>query len=434
MSGKAALILVVCFSIVYLLVAHFWTGVAKRSVENHVEYYTGSVAHNIAVSGANIELNKIYLNGWSTGSSTRSFENGTMTVTDTQPDSVTRVITSVGIFMSTSRTVKVKSMRASFAKYAWFTGSVSSSKAFITGDTIWGGMHSNQTLNIKGSPVFFGKVTTSKGINPSPSRMISLGFHPQFLGGYGTGVEIPFNNTIQFTAQRNAAQANGKYFDATDIWLTFNSNGTVTYRTGKGNDPTKYSAPITTPLTTLAPNGLIYVNNGDVYMSGTLKGNVTVVAEQSSGIGGGNAYFVNDMLYSTDPMLRASLGDYVQNDNCTDELGVLVTNNAFVATSTSDGGQINNVVNKDINIDAGIFCSKGGLTVEDWKDVPAPAGIFTLKGSMTAGTEENIAKLNNNYELTQGYKRRVIFDERFHTTPPLYFPLSNNYDIVSWLE
>ncbi|MGE5621333.1 MAG: hypothetical protein ACM3U0_02035 [archaeon] len=434
MSGKAALILVIGFSLIYLLIAHFWNSVTKRAVINNTEYFSGTVAHNIAVSGANIKLNKIYLGGWSPDPVTRSFERGNMSVTAAETDTMTRIITSVGTFNGSTRTVIVKTMRSSFAKYAWFTGSVSSSKIFITGDTIWGGMHSNQRLNIEGSPVFFGKVTTSKGLSPSPFQMLRNGYHPQFLGGYGTGVSVEFDNNYQFQAQRSAAISAGRYFTNTDVWLTFYSDGTVSYRTGIGNDSSTYTAPIRTPISTLTSNGVIFADKGNIYLSGTLKGEVTVVADQSSGTGGGNVYFVDNMTYSTEPMIRTSISDYTPNENCTDLMGVLASNNAVVATAVSNSGKLNNVINKDINIDAGIFCAKGGLTVENWTDVPGPAGVFTLRGSMIAGTEEKIAILNNSHVLVKGYKRRVIFDERFYVKAPLYFPLSSEYNIVSWLE
>ena len=75
-------------------------------------------------------------------------------------------MTSTGTFMSVDQIVKVKLMRdqTSLAKYAWFIPSVSTGsvvhRPWITGDSVWGGFHSNQFLDVDGSPVFFGKVTT----------------------------------------------------------------------------------------------------------------------------------------------------------------------------------------------------------------------------------------------------------------------------------
>ncbi|MGE5679671.1 MAG: hypothetical protein ACM34K_02210 [Bacillota bacterium] len=436
MSGKASLILIVSFSLLFLIMGRFWDELATRSVENDVEYYEGTIAHNIAVSGANIALNNIFRNsGWMAGINNRAFDKGVMNVNVTIPDTMTKLITSTGTFMGVQRVVKVKFGRSTFAKYAWFTGSVSSSKVFITGDTIWGGMHTNQTLNIEGDPVFFGKVTTSKGLKPSDSQIKKLGYHPKFLGGYATGVNVYFDNNYQFPTQRSAALSGGRYYDGTDLWLQFNSNGTVTYRTGMGKDTSKYSAPVTTALSAFTSNGIVYVNRGDIFVSGTLSGQITIVADQSSGTGGGNVYFINDLVYSVAPMIKMANGDYEANQSCTDLMGVLASNNAFISSSVITTGQLNNVVNKDLRVDAGVFCAKGGLKVENWSEVPGLAGVFYLNGSMVAGTEEDIAKTNNKtHMISQGYTKHVVYDDRFHYTPPLYFPLSNDYEVLSWLE
>lgn len=436
MPGKASLIMILGFSLIFIIMGYFWNDLATRSVENHIKYYNGTVAHNIAVSGANIALNSIFLNpSWNAGISSRAFDNGTMNVTVAEPDTMTKIITSVGTFMDTSRTVKVKFMRSTFAKYAWFSGSVTSSKVFITGDTIWGGMHSNQTLNIEGDPVFFGKVTTSKGIKPSAAQIIKQGYHPHFLGGYETGVKVDFPNNYNFPSQRSAALSGGRYYQDTDLWLTFNANGTVTYRTGKGKDSSLYSAPVTVSLASYSPNKIIFVSKGDIFISGVLNGQISVVADQSSGIGGGNVYFVGDMIYNTPPAIRNNSGGYDPNPDCTDLLGVMASNNAFIATNVPSGGQYNNVVSKDIVVDGGVFCAKGGLKVENWSEVPGPAGLFYLVGSMVTGMEEDIAQVDSKtHVLKKGYKKHVVFDDRFYFTPPLYFPLSNDFELVTWLE
>ena len=59
MSGKALLILVVGFTIIFLVMGYFWGGLATQSTDNHVSYYKTTIAHNIAVSGANIGLQKV---------------------------------------------------------------------------------------------------------------------------------------------------------------------------------------------------------------------------------------------------------------------------------------------------------------------------------------------------------------------------------------
>ncbi len=177
-------------------------------------------------------------------------------------------------------------------------------------------------------------------------------------------------------------------------------------------------------------------------MSGTLSGHITVVAEGSSGGGSGNVYLEGDMVYNTDPMVPNGEGGYKVNPLSLDAdgkpldmLGIIATNDILVSTSGNLGGYENNVVNKDIQIDGGIFCNSGGFKVQGLGSSPAnvPLGSIFLQGSMTAGKEEVVAQFSNN-TLTAGYNRHVIFDERLATGPPTWFPYLDYYRVISWLE
>ncbi len=442
MSGKASLILVLGFSLIFLIMGDFWNDLSTRATENHVYYFKSTNSHNIAVSGMNIALNKVHFNlAWNAGIKDLAIQNGIVNVTVTEPDTISKELISTGNFMGLERTVKVKLMKASYAKYAWFIASVSTGsgnkRTWITGDTVWGGFHSNQSLNIEGDPVFYGKVSVDGKVNMSP------GSHPQFLGGLVTGVEVSWDKNMGFPSQTAAAlegQAQGGtcYFNSQNLWLRFNADGTVTYRTAATNvkdDIANYSAPITLPLATMAPTNIIYLDKGDIYISGTLNGEVTIVADQSSGSGGGNVYFVDDLVYETDPMLPDGMGGYIPNDACDDVMGIIATNNVNIASSVASGGYTPNIVNKDLRIDGAIFCRSGGFNLIDLTTTykTTKTGTIYLRGSMTAGKEEMVAIYDKN-KLIAGYNRHVVLDERFLVRPPLYFPYTKNYEVVSWLE
>lgn len=450
MSGKALLILVIGFTMIFLVMGYFWGNLATRSVDNHVSYYKTTIAHNVAVSGANIALQEVIADSnWVSDIVDRAFEGGLMNVSLTGLGPVTRTLSSKGSFMGINQYVKVKLMRdqTSLAKYAWFipgnsTGSVPN-RPWITGDSIWGGFHSNQFLVVDGDPVFFGKVTTLKGI-----KDMGTGSDPQFLGGYEEGIDVNWVKSMHYPDYDALAPTAGvNNFKNVDLWLKFNADGTVTYASKKngGNDSTNYPARTTIPLTTMAPNGVIYLDQGDVYMSGVLSGKVTIVSEGSSGGGAGNVYFTGDMIYKTDPMIPNGEGGYKINPasidadgNPLDMMGVIATNNVIVSTENQVnnlGGYQNNVVNRDIHIDAAIFCNSGGFSVEDLGSSPAnvPLGSIYLQGSMTAGKEEVVAQFSGN-TVTAGYNRNVIFDERFAYGAPTWFPYLTYYRVISWLE
>lgn len=450
MSGKALLLLVMGFTVIFLIMAYFWTGIGTRSTENHVSYYKTTIAHNIAVSGANIGLQNVIEDSTLTGTliNNRPFEYGFMDVEITELGPSTRTLTSTGTFMGEDQIVKVKLMRdkTSLAKYAWFIPSVSTGspqRPWITGDSVYGGFHSNQFLVVDGDPVFFGKVTTLKGIkDQATSPFVS---DPQFLGGYEEGISVGWTSSMHYPDYESIAGVGASF--SKDLWLKFNADGTVTYRVGSvnnaGQDSTKYGAPLTVPVTTLAPNGVIYVDKSNVYLSGTLSGQVTIVAEGASGIGGpGNVYFEGDLVYKTDPMIPNGSGGYMVNPasldadgNPIDLMGIIATNDVVVSTSGTLGGYQNNVIDPDIHIDAGIFCNSGGFRVQGLGSSPAdiPLGSIYLQGSMTAGKEEIVAQFSGN-TLTAGYNRHVIFDSRFATGAPTWFPYLDYYRAISWLE
>ena len=170
-------------------------------------------------------------------------------------------------------------------------------------------------------------------------------------------------------------------------------------------------------------------------MSGILNGEVTVVSDQSSGTGGGNVYFVGDMTYHEAPMLPDGHGDYVPNEACTDLMGIIATNNVNISSSVESGGYINNIANENLKLDAGVMCISGGFNLIGLGASPCdkPLGQIYLRGSMIAGKEEQVAIYNNDI-LQAGYGRHVVLDERFIARPPLYFPYTNGYGILSWLE
>jgi hypothetical protein len=442
MVGKASLLVVLGFTLIFMVMGYFWGRVATRSVDNQTSYYKNTIAHNLAVSGANLGLNELFQDpNWNTGYSDLPYELGLMNVTVNVQDSIRKMLTSVGSFMGVDREVRVKLMKSTFAKYAWFIASVSTgskNRPFITGDTLWGGFHSNQFLMIEGDPQFFGKVSTEKGIN------MSEGSNPFFAEGVSTGVTVAWDNNYNFVDQYNAAQeglsqGGTNYFASENVWLTFNSDGTVDYRTGPSNardDLSKYSAPTNLSLDVMAPTGIIFVQRGNLVLSGTLSGQITVVADQSSGAGGaGNVYLVDDIVYSTEPMVRDGNGIFIPNNSCTDLLGIEASNNIIISSSVESGGWQKNIIDGDIKIHAGIFCAGGGFQLDGLGGtVNFPTGSIRLMGSMTAGKEEVVAEVDESFNVTAGYNRYVVLDERFLVTPPLLFPYSANDEIISWYE
>jgi hypothetical protein len=427
MGGKASIFLVLGFGMIILVIGLNYGNIANSSVQNEVDYYSSTKAYNIAVSGAQVALNQLFLDiDWDAGYSNSSLDDGEFDAAVTKNgDMIT--LTSIGEYNNVSREVTVKLKPSSYAKFAWYIDNMSS-KIFVDGDTVYGPFHSQSTLNIGGSPVFFGKVTTQRGFSPDPSRWASNGFDPEFYAGFSTGVDIPFTTT-DYSAQKTVAQegvdsyGGSSLFMNTDLWLNFNADGTVTYRTGSGSDTSSYSPPVTEALTTFAPTGVIYLGKGNIYMQGTLSGQVSVVTGESSGLGQGNVYAIGDIKYNEASMTYAGGNDYEPTAS-TDMLGIMTTNNFIIADVPAN--------ENDVIIDASIFCNSGGVMAENLNHLEDRGRLY-ITGGVVAAKEELIVKIENDGTF-KGYRKHVVYDERFLLTGPPEFPLTESYEIVSWYE
>ena len=428
MGGKASILLVLGFGMIILVIGYNFGNIGNRAVENEVDYYSSSVAHNIAVSGIHLAMNQMFLDiDWTDGYSDIDMDGGSFDVVVSATGDQ-KIIKSTGEYNDFTREVEIKLKPSSYAKFAWYINNMSS-KIFVTGDTVYGPFHSQSTLNIGGDPVFYGKVTTNKGFNPDEKFWESKGFDPEFYAGFRTGVDVPFATNYDFAKQKTAAidgvnnLGGSSHFMNTDLWLTFNADGTVTYRTGSGSDSSTYNPPVTEPITTFAPNGVIYLGKGNIYMSGTVKGQVSVVTGESSGLGQGNIYAVDDIKY-TDPSMQYMGNNDYDPTASTDMLGIMSTNNFIIADTPQN--------QHDLVVDGSIFCAQGGVMAENINAI-TDHGTFSVTGGVVAAKEELIVKIENDGTF-KGFKKHVVYDERFLLTGPPEFPVTDKYEIVSWYE
>ena len=412
MVGRGTLIVILGFSLIFALASRYWERTSTEAVDNFVQYYNETVAHNIAVSAANVAADTIFRDPGSPAvSMSGDFSGGSYSISTSAYDKFglsDTMITAVGNYGNLHDTVQVMLSPYSFTKYAFFSV-IESGIYWITGDTMWGPYHTESKLFISGSPVFYGKVTTRLGTNPKlPSRSA----HPYFYGGYQSGVSINLPNslsTLQTASQGGKVFSNpgsGPY----DVYLTFNSDGTVTY---KDNTMSQDS---TVPLSTLAPNGVIYISKGNAHVQGVVSGRATVVADGSSGLGFGNVYIDGNITYAHDPATGPS----------NDMLG-LVANNNVTISETSPPMQ-------NVHIDAGIFARTGAFGYQGYNDVNAgPLGSIYLYGSITNYQRGDVGQFNSSSDqLESGYHKHYRYDNRFDTEAPPFFPTATGFQIVAW--
>ena len=71
MGGKAALLLVLAFSALFGIMGTQMLRTSNQATDSYVHYYKKTKAHDLAVSGANMAVNEIFMNkSWKAGYST----------------------------------------------------------------------------------------------------------------------------------------------------------------------------------------------------------------------------------------------------------------------------------------------------------------------------------------------------------------------------
>lgn len=431
MGGKAILLVVIGFSMIFSVVNFNSSNTTTRAVENLTEYYSKTTLHNIAASGANMAANKIFIDpNWTGSYSKLPFQGGELDI-NVSTFSVDKIkiiskayYTSIfdGEIKEDTALVKIILQPSSFSKFGYYTNNWPTNGYLTTGDTIDGPFHTQGKLLTLGSPVFTGKVTTKKGLYSVGNKWGFGPADPQFLGGYESPVDVPF--TLNTSKLYNAAAYNGKVFtdgtsDPLDVRLVFKDDGTVDWSTRK-TGTTIWSATKNSLVDTLAPNGVLWNKAGNLYLSGTVNGKYTV-GTAKAGSSYGNVYLEDDIVYREDPLILNPDHTTSTNPNCQDMLGIVAGKQVVVIDNTAN--------RNNINIHASLFNNDGGITVQPLSPSSPNMGIMRIHGGLIENTAQTTGYTNG-----AGYHQVIKFDKRFSTTTPPFFPATQQYEIVSWFE
>jgi hypothetical protein len=416
MGGKVSIILVMSFSILFAL---FGKNILNSSVtitENFSDYFSITRAQSNAISGANMAINKLYLNkNWMAGFSNLAFADGEINVDIDTVGWDSRKITSFGEYNGVTKKVEIILEPENFAMFGNFyerTDGV----WWATGDTLQGRFHINDYINCYGDPVFMGPATSTKGV-----KLHNKNTHPEFHGG--TKIVEPITLAFDTAAIRIAAYQNGKIFrDTTNknketyLDLNFQADGTVIYKQKIGSG--SWTATKTVPLNVLSPNGVIYVEKGNITVQGTLNGRATLVASQRGNGSLGEIQIANSIQYSENPLTDPS---------CNDMLGLVAENKVRVLFDDTRG---------DISIHASIFSQKDGLVIDNYKNY-STAHNMSLVGGVIGYRVQPTAEyklINGKYVPVNGYSYAHKYDTRFLKVRPPFFPSTKFYRVVSWYE
>ncbi len=417
MGGKAALILVVGFSFILSYMSLNLSTSATSGADNMARYNQTTVSHNIAVAGANVGLAQLYADTTWRGPITQPAGNafpGTYTV-QAMPaagdqillQSISRYrIPGYKTFMDTVEVYLSRTKNNSFTLYAWMTqdeGNV----YWITGDTVWGRVHTNGTLKVSGRPVFMEKVTTTKGFNPK------VGTYPNnaiFKQGYETGVaSIDFPSDLSEIVA--AAGTGGRNYLLPDVWVTLDP-GTSSNNDGKAYVRASQTGSIIDSISLSDPsfNGLI-LGAGNVHVEGTVDGKLTVSSLTQVTI-------ENDLLYEKDP--RSTTSD--------DVLGLVCETNVVVADNAAN--------NSNCVVQASVFTRTGSFGAEHYNTRPVSGELYLL-GSMVQERRGAVGTFSGS-TIRSGFSKRYQYDTRLsdpNFRPPFYPGFySKTLAIKNWWE
>jgi hypothetical protein len=414
--GKATIIYVVGLG---MLVGYWLLNVnaaGTDAMNNYIAYYGKTVARNIAASGANMGCSDLFQDpGYSTPYNDVSFAGGTLNVRFLTAGNKMFVISTGAIRVGpeTYRDTIVAELRnESLARYAWFTNQEANKGGQITtwstGDTAWGPTHTNDKFNINGTPTFMKKATAWQKSVPSKSGAI-------WKGGYEWGIKIPYPTHMNAFISAAQDPVDGRAVLGNDAYLTFNAGGTIRLQVPTtGFDSTFANANAFTR------NGAFAVLDANLYVQGTITGDMAVGSFRTGSATGGNVYITGDVLYGDDPRI---------NPASVDKLGIYAQKDIQITYDPSNPGPYTNR-----RVDASIFSLQGVFEVQDAKSYP-PRGRLTTFGAMMQYSRGEIGDVNaSNGTLRNGYNKNFRYDERLITSPPKFYPGIGRYILFAWRE
>ncbi len=407
--GRTSLLLVIGFNMIFATMGYNLSRVSVNAYQNYIDYYNKSVSHQIAASAANIAASQIcFTPNWRTGYSNVAYNGGTYSVTATDVSGGTQIkVVATATYDGVTTQITLLLGLTKFSKFAYYS-QIEGSINWITGDTVWGPFHTQQKLTVNGNPVFYGKVTAKNGLSKTSSS------YPQFFGGFQSGVDIKL--PVDLTQIKGFAQSGGAYFNNTDIYLNFNNDGTVTYRQGSWT-----AVPATTiAITSLAPNGVLVVDNANLHIKGTVKGQMTIAALGSSGASKGNVWIDSSVAYNTNPM---------SNPTSTDMLGIVCDNNVEITDNTNNDNPA-----VGVTLQASILCRSGGLTADNYNHRPF-SGTLSLLGGVQQYQRGPVGTFDSQTGLiSTGFQKNYRYDNRLLIGSPPLYPTTGTYEVLSWFE
>jgi len=417
MGGKATLILVMGFTIIFLIYSRNFTKMATDTSQNFSTYYYGLKCKTAAAVGINILNNRLFFRAGAVDTVfTMSYDGVTILDSLKTIDSyqnIKKIVSIATISLPHSafapkeewyfkERTKVIVKPSLFSKYAYFSHNEGASINWSGKDSIFGPFHTNGNLLFNGNAVFTGLVTYGGSLTLN-------GNNPKFLGGKQGNTNIQIPTTGVDTVQSYAAggvQISGQ----SKVYLEFRGDS-IRYRY---NTTSAWNYRL---LSTWTPNGVISIVNAEVHVKGTVKGkySVGVSGSSTSLTGSGNIWIDDNIQYNTNPRT---------NPNSQDMLGLIAEKNIVIDDNTAN--------QSNVIIEAAMFAQEGSFTVENYNS-GSPRGTIWLYGGVVQYTRGAVGT-GSGSSMTTGYAKNYKYDSRLQSTYPPHFPGCGSFEIVSWFE
>jgi len=290
---------------------------------------------------------------------------------------------------------EIKMKRLAFSNFAHFVDFWDPWVA-VHDDKIEGRFHTNSEFSISRErgvgPKFNGKVTTAAYNIKHSGTFPIIDQESIFLKGLETGIktiDLPETSSpLVYDATIDSQQVH--YFSS-ETWISFNKNGSYTYRSNSENGIKDYLAT--------SNKSFFIVGDKDarIHLTGIVKGKVLVFSEI-------DIIIDDDLIYSQHPKASSLANDY---------LGIVSQRNVEIAHPSVTG-------NGDLHIHAAIY-AKHRFTIPN-RGKNGEATLF-IYGSLSAGSLS---------ATEPRYATHVEFDDRLETRRPPNFPMTNLYEIMEW--
>jgi hypothetical protein len=465
--GRTSLMMIIVFNMIFMLMGFRMSTATSAAYEKYCGYadieqagLTMESCANLAISNALLSVQNpspvTLLSGQQifgkVGTSFTAVQYPMFDAASVQIGESLRVIGSYPINIGGSVTVitcttNVRVRGNAFAQFVFYSQHEQGIQ-WITGETCWGRLHTQDNLTINGNPDFKRRVTSKGNVilkNGSSD-------HPNFELGYGhADISIP-TKLDDLTGYGSTAKG-GAFYNGVDTYVQFLSTGQVVVRAATTStapqDAWAYTSTKTgyvsgsipfyqvfNTVSDLTSSGVLLVQDAELHVKGVLNGQITlgcVDSKNGSGVNSNlSSVWIDSSVVYKDPPPSFQYPTNVSDDM----LGIVSTNNITVSeylnhdnsTTTSHGHTTQDGTPLgDVTIDASMFCQDAGAGFGSEDPGGRVSAILHVVGGVQQDTRQIVGQNG------QGFRKDYDWDLNLQTRQPVGYPRTP-FEVQNWVD